>query len=57
MEFPKEALERELHGMDTELSVLRQQQAVVAARISKLEKDRFALDCKIRSIEQQQLPL
>lgn len=57
MEFPKEALERELNGMDTELSVLRQQQAVVAARISKLEKDRFALDCKIRSIEQQQLPL
>lgn len=57
MEFPKEALERELHGMDTELSVLRQQQAVITNRISQLEKDRFALDCKIRAVEQQQLSL
>lgn len=48
-EIPVELLERELHGLEVELSQLRQQHKTVTDRIVELERERFALDCKIRS--------
>lgn len=48
-EVPVELLERELHGLQVELSQLRQQHKVITDRIVELERIRFALDCKIRS--------
>lgn len=47
--IPTELLERELHGLEVELSQLRQQHKVVTDRIVELERERFALDCKIRA--------
>jgi len=54
-EIPVELLVRELHGMEVELQILRQQHKTVSDRIVELEHERFTLDCKIRAIGQ--LPL
>jgi prefoldin subunit 5 len=56
-EIPVELLERELNGMDLELQELRRQHKAITDRIVELERERFALDCKIRAITQRQLPL
>lgn len=56
-ELPKEMLEKELAGMELELSELRHEHKTVTDRIVVLERERFALDCKIRAINQRQLPL
>jgi len=48
-EIPVELLERELHGMEVELSELRAQHKTVTDRIVELERERFALDCKVRA--------
>lgn len=48
-EIPLELLERELHGLQVELSQLRQQHKTIADRIVELERERFALDCKVRA--------
>lgn len=48
-EIPVELLEREMHGLEVELSQLRQQHKTVTDRIVELERERFALDCKIRA--------
>ena len=56
-EIPVELLVCELHGMEVELQILRQQHKTVTDRIVELERERFTLDCKIRAIGQLQLPL
>lgn len=56
-EIPVELLERELHGIDVELSNLRQQHKVVTDNIFKLEQERCDLICKINSEQQLELPL
>ena len=56
-EIPTELLQRELHGVDCELSQLRSQHKTVTDRIVELERERFALDCKIRKQIQLELPL
>lgn len=48
-DMPVELLERELRGMEVELSQLRQQHKTITDRIVELERERFALDCKIRA--------
>lgn len=48
-EIPVELLEREMHGLEVELSQLRQQHKTVTDRIVELERERFELDCKIRA--------
>lgn len=48
-EVPLDLLERELRGLEVELSQLRQQHKTVTDRIVELERERFALDCRIRS--------
>lgn len=48
-EIPLELLEREMHGLEVELSQLRHQHKVITDRIVELERERFALDCKIRA--------
>jgi len=56
-EIPVELLERELHGIEVELSQLRQQHKVVTDRIVELEQERCDLICKINSSQQLELPL
>lgn len=48
-DIPVELLEKELRGLEVELQELRHQHKTVADRIVELERERFALDCKIRS--------
>lgn len=55
--IPTELLERELHGLDTEISQLKSQHKTITDRIVELERERFALDCKIRKQIQMELPL
>lgn len=52
-QIPTELLERELHGMEVELSNLRHQHKTITDRIVQLERERFELDCKIRSRRKQ----
>ena len=56
-EIPVELLERELHGMDTELEALRVQHKTVTDRIVELERERYELVCKINRTDQLELPL
>lgn len=56
-EIPVELLERELHGLQVELSSLKSQHKTITDRIVELERERFALDCKIRKQIQMELPL
>lgn len=39
-ELRREMLERELHGIDVELAIKRQQHQIVTAEIDQLERDR-----------------
>lgn len=56
-DIPVELLEKELRGMEVELSNLRQQHKVVTDSIFKLEQERCDLICKINSEQQLELPL
>ena len=48
-EIPVELLERELAGVDLELQNLRLNHKTITDRIVELERERFALDCKVRA--------
>lgn len=52
-EVPLDLLERELRGLEMELSNLRQQHKTVTDRIVELERERFELDCKVRARRKQ----
>lgn len=51
-EIPLELLQLELVGMESELRELRLNHKTVTDRIVELERERFALDCKIRARKQ-----
>lgn len=55
-EIPVELLQLELAGMESELRELRQQHKTVTDRIVELERERFAIDCKIRSQRKRMSP-
>lgn len=56
-DIPVELLEKELRGLEVELHELRAQHKTITDRIVELERERFALDCKIRKQIQMELPL
>lgn len=55
--YPKEMLEREIHGIDCELQILRTQHQTVVKQIVELERQRYELVCRLNGYEELELPL
>ena len=53
----REMLEREIHGLDVELGILREQHQKITSDIVQLEQTRYELVCSIDGMEQLELPI
>lgn len=56
-EIPKDLLEKEVRGLDIELSELRKQHRQITEQIVELERQRYGLVCRIDGTAQIEMPL